>query len=259
MLKTLAICSLFFISQIQAAKEYQKFDWGKVLALPPGAGQVKGNQIMHFKATNKPYTNDPEAVRFVQQNFQGAACLEADAEALRFGSDQVTLDGLYLELGMGTGRTVNFIAALNPKKTVYGFDSFEGLPEAWVRKDKIFPKGTFGFKTPSDLPYVLHNVEIVPGMFTETLAKFASTHTEPIAFMYIDCDLYSSTHEALELLGDLIQPGTILVFDEFYNYPGAEDHEFRAFQEFLETSGLKANYLAYNSNHEQVVIRIERG
>ncbi|HXF29087.1 MAG TPA: hypothetical protein VN457_04495 [Chlamydiales bacterium] len=55
---------------------------------------------------------------------------------------------------------------------------------------------------------------------------------------------------------DQIVPGTIIVFDEFYNYPGYERHEFKAFQEFLARKGYKADYLAFNINHEQVAVRI---
>ncbi|CNH10399.1 Uncharacterised protein [Mycobacterium tuberculosis] len=57
-------------------------------------------------------------------------------------------------------------------------------------------------------------------------------------------------------LADNIVSGTVIVFDEFYNYPGAEEHEFRAFQEFLERTGKEAVYLAYNQFFEQAVARI---
>ena len=139
------------------------------------------------------------------------------------------------------------------------FDSFEGLPEDWIRGDKVISRGTFGFKNPNLLPPVLHNVELMKGWFHNTLADFIKTRDtqEPIAFLHIDSDIYSSAATAFQILGDRIQPGTILVFDELYNYPGYENHEFKAFQEFLSQSGLKAHYLAYNIYHEQVAVRIE--
>lgn len=46
--------------------------------------------------------------------------MHSDADVLRYGSDQVTLLGVYIELGIGVGRTVNFIAALNPTKKIMG-------------------------------------------------------------------------------------------------------------------------------------------
>jgi hypothetical protein len=40
--------------------------------------------------------------------------------------------------------------------------------------------------------------------------------------------------EIFDQLVDNIVSGTVIVFDEFYNYPRAEEHEFKAFQEFLD-------------------------
>lgn len=55
-------------------------------------------------------------------------------------------------MGVCTGKTVNFIAALNPTQKVYGFDSFEGLPEDWIREDQVIPIGTFAFKILMNCP-----------------------------------------------------------------------------------------------------------
>jgi hypothetical protein len=65
--------------------------------------------------------------------FDNAKALNTDAAVLKFGSDHVTLRGAFLEMGVCTGRTINFIAALNPEQHIWGFDSFDGLPEQWNR------------------------------------------------------------------------------------------------------------------------------
>lgn len=236
----------------------QRFDWSAVLAVPPGSDQTGGNQILHFKSLNKSCWENEDASLFVEKYLKDSLPLTSDAEVLKLGSDHVTLKGLFLELGVCTGKTINFIAALNPHQIVYGFDSFEGLPEDWVREDKVIPEGTFGFINPDILPPVLHNVKLVKGWFKDTLGDFINSleSQEPIAFLHIDSDIYSSAVTAFEILGSRIQPGTILIFDEFYNYPGSENHEFRAFQEFLGKRNLKAQYLAYNVYHEQVAVQI---
>ncbi len=199
-----------------------------------------------------------QARYFVEKYLATATPVTSDAEVLRFASDLVKLKGLFIELGVCTGKTINFIAGLNPHQKIYGFDSFEGLPEDWIRDDKVITAGTFGFKNPTLLPPVLHNVELIKGWFNDTLIDFMKTHDfeEPIAFLHIDSDIYSSAATAFKILGDRLKPGTILVFDELYNYPGCENHEFKAFQEFLITSGLKARYLAYNIYHEQVAVQL---
>jgi hypothetical protein len=74
--------------------------------------------------------------------------------------------------------------------------------------------------------------------------------------MHVDCDLYSSTRTVLDLTGDRLAPDAVLVFDEFFNYPGWRQHEFRAWTEFLASSGRSVEYLAYTGNHEQVVVRL---
>lgn len=46
------------------------------------------------------------------------------------------------------------------------------------------------------------------------------------------------------------------MFDELYGYPGFENHEFKAFYEFLNRKNYKVKYLAYNANHEQVAVQV---
>lgn len=253
----LLIYLFFFPIACASCWAAEKFDWSTVLVTPPGTDLTDGNQILHFKAKNKPYWDNQEACLFVEKYFSNAVPLASDAEVLKYASDHVKLQGLFLELGVCTGKTINFIAALNPRQKIHGFDSFEGLPEDWVRKDKIFTTGTFAFRNPNVLPPVLHNVILHKGLFTDTLPEFSKTLSEmPIAFLHVDSDIYSSAATAFRILGSGIRPGTILIFDEFYNYPGSADHEFKAFQEFLDQSGLEARYLAYNIYHEQVAVEI---
>lgn len=210
-------------------------------------------QIFHSLPENKPYEKSRRASDFVKRCLKKAVALESDASVLRFGCEAVRLKGAYVELGVFSGRTINFIAALNPEKTIYGFDSFEGLPVPWVCADRIYPAGMFKMES---LPVVLGNVKLVKGLFIETLPKFAETLNEPIAFLHVDCDLYSSTMEAFFSLRKWIVPGTVMVFDEFYNYAGFENHELQAFEEFLDESGYEVDYLAYNRFHEQVALRL---
>lgn len=215
-------------------------------------------QVLHGNSPNKLYSDSAEGWLFVERYLKEAIPLTSDAAVLKCGSDAVTLQGLFIELGVFSGKTINFIAALNPHEKIYGFDSFQGLPEDWVKGNTIVKRGTFALKNPHDIPSVLHNVEIIKGMFAETLAAFTKRFDPllPIAFLHIDSDIYTSAATAFTILGDRIQPGTILVFDELYNYPEFENHEFKALQEFLLRSELEARYLAYNIYHEQVAIQI---
>lgn len=179
---------------------------------------------------------------------------------MRYASDAATNNGFYLEMGVCTGRTINFLAALNPERLIYGFDSFAGLPVDWEgRNDFHLPKGVFAYKQSDRLPAVLHNVRLIKGLFEDTLAIFKRDYIKnnPIAFMHIDCDIYTSTRSLFDHLGSNIISGTILLFDELYNYPGYAQHEFKAFSEFLSKTGHEAEYIAYNVNWKQVAVRIK--
>ena len=157
--------------------------------------------------------------------------------------------GLYCEFGVATGTTINFIAD-RVRGEVHGFDSFEGLPETW--RDQ-FTKGHF---RRSDLPAVRDNVRLYKGWFHESLPGFLKDHAGPAAFLHMDADLYSSTKTVFDLLGDRIVPGTVIVFDEYFNYPGWRQGEYRAFQEFVDARGAEFDYLAFCRFHEQVAVKI---
>lgn len=186
--------------------------------------------------------------RYVGQHMLHAEVLQDGPHLLTFALERTSPPGLYLEFGVASGTTVNLIASAIPSP-IYGFDSFAGLPEAWVG---YLPKGAF---RQEQLPLVRENVELVVGLFAETLPRFLGEHPESVAFLHVDCDLYSSTKTIFEHLGPRIGPGTVIVFDEYFNYPGWEDGEYKAFQEFVVARGLSYTYLAY-TNSQQVAVRI---
>lgn len=220
---------------------------------------LEGDQILHVDSEDRPYWEHPPSKNFVKQHFSHSKALQADAEILRYASDSVSLDGAYIELGVWEAKTINFIAALNPTKKIYGCDSFEGLPEAWDKGDEILPKGAFAWKK-KELPFVLPNVVLAIGWFEETLPELSHSvlGAAPIAFLHVDCDLYSSTVCGLKYLGKHLKEGSIIVFDDFYNYPNFENDAVKAFNEFLVLSEFKAEYIAYNIFHQQAAARLYR-
>jgi hypothetical protein len=53
------------------------------------------------------------------------------------------------------------------------------------------------------------------------------------AVVLVDCDLYASAVPVLEFVAPLLQTGTILIFDEYWNL-GEDAGERRAHREFSE-------------------------
>jgi predicted O-methyltransferase YrrM len=103
---------------------------------------------------------------------------------------------------------------------------------------------------------VRENCELVVGWFDDTLPKFVRDNSQAVAFLHIDCDLYSSTQTVLRLLRDRIRPGTIIVFDEYLNFPGWQQDEHRAWTEFARHAGIRFDYIGFVSRHQQVAVRV---
>jgi hypothetical protein len=228
---------------IKSAIKHHLRALGKLL-FPPPQPDIRAEMARLATSSTASYVLDK--MPLVQSRSSAKAVID-DAFA------QATLDGLILEFGVFQGGSIRYLADKTPD-AVHGFDAFEGLPSAW--RDG-FPKGSFRLTT---LPSVPDNVVLHVGWFDETLPRFlASIHNgSSVRLLHVDCDLYTSTNTVLAGLEPFIGPGTVIIFDEYFNYPGWELGEFRSFQEFIARTGLSYEYLSYNRLHEQVAIRIIR-
>lgn len=176
-------------------------------------------------------------------------------------------DGLVLEFGVYYGKTLKMISSyfekLNSSQIVHGFDTFDGLPQDW-RGTKAGSYSTEGI-----LPNVGRNVRYHVGLFSDCVKRFLSKlrHDEitedkkeksAVAFLNIDCDLYSSTMDVLLPLAEegRIVPGTVIMFDEYIMNPRWQDDEFKAFQEVAHMYGWKYEYIAFSIVTGQAIIKI---
>ena len=191
-----------------------------------------------------------EAAQFVSANLGHVEGAFDAFDLINQTMDAVTIDGLYLEFGVFSGSTINHIAS-RVNHTIHGFDSFEGLPEKWGG----VPVGTFncGGKPPE----VRANVKLHIGWFNETLPEFLQEHHEPVAFLHIDSDLYSSAKVVLWGLAKQIVAGTVILFDEYLNYPYWREHEYKAFQEFVAEYQVDYEYLNYAVRGYSVAVKIK--
>uniref|UniRef100_A0A6C0E1S9 Methyltransferase n=1 Tax=viral metagenome TaxID=1070528 RepID=A0A6C0E1S9_9ZZZZ len=149
---------------------------------------------------------------------------------------------LWLEFGVASGRTINYISTFTSDK-VYGFDSFEGLPEKW--RDG-FDTGAFNLN--GNLPQVNSNVVLLKGWFDQVLPSFIKYHNNKISFIHIDCDLYSSTKYILNTLKHHLEDDCVVVFDELVNYPGfnGDTGELKAFYEFVTENKVNYEWIGMN-------------
>lgn len=191
-------------------------------------------------------------VDYIEAAMPDALGFDTQKEVLAYAIAETKPAGHYLEFGVFTGGTIRYLAGLKRNQQFYGFDSFEGLPEAWSG----FNLGPAAFSKQGKLPRVPANVSLRKGWFKDTLPAWLSTVAGPAAFVHIDCDLYSSTVDILTGLSERLQVGTVIVFDEYFNYPNWERGEFKAWHEFVARSGIAYEYLAYA--RQQVALRITR-
>ena len=186
------------------------------------------------------------------------------------------IEGDYFEFGLYRGKT--FCYAHSQKRRhkmsnmmLWGFDSFQGLPPITEQEDNIWHEGDFacsesefksiltraGFK-PSE--YIL-----VPGFYEASLNEELHRRigSRKAAIVYIDCDLYESTLSVLEFVHRYFVNGTIVCFDDWYNYKGRPDkgeqlavrdflttHPQIEFIPYLDYSPLGKSFIIYlNTNH----------
>lgn len=167
---------------------------------------------------------------------------------------QILPEGLthVLEFGVYQGRSIRALRENLPTKyKLFGFDSFEGLPEHWTGTNTT-PKQ---FSTQGRIPEV-DGVKFYKGWFEDTIPQYLKV-ARPIALLHVDCDLYSSTVTVLESLKKYIVPGTVIVFDEWYynhrDIPENRQHEQKAFYEWVKKYQLSFELLEAVEDERQLV------
>jgi len=183
----------------------------------------------------------------------------------------INITGHVMEFGVYQGNTLKIISDYFSNQTVWGFDSFEGLPEPWFLKSKVgsrrsqHPVGKFALGQ-EELQVVVNQfakrkVKLVPGWFNQTIGPWMNDNPGVVSFLHIDCDLYSSTLDILNLLNDRIVPGFVIVFDEMYPWNDVEQYDlweqgkFRALGEWISNHQRTFRTL-YRSEHQQCSIEV---
>lgn len=178
-----------------------------------------------------------ESAAFIY-DFMHTAVLFTELEPFwTYTAQHIPATGALLEFGVFQGHSINFLsralAAAGDRRTLFGFDAFEGLSEPWGGTTLA----TGHFDRAGTLPKVNDNVTLVKGWIDETLPPFVSAQDvagQKVAFVHVDVDTYAPTRTILASTQSHFQPGTIVMFDELLGYPGWKEHEFRALREELD-------------------------
>lgn len=187
-----------------------------------------------------------DSLDYCARKMSAVPSYRSDLRLHRAVSKEVLQGGYILEFGVATGRSICHWAELFPTHDIYGFDGFEGIYEPW----NGLPAGHFA----QELPRVPHNVKLVVGRFDATLPGWTKQHKGFASLIHIDCDLYSATKDVFKYLKPYIGSGTIIVFDEYWNYPTWQQHEFAAWQE--EKRPYKYIGYVHGGNYQPVAIQV---
>jgi len=167
-----------------------------------------------------------DAVFLERKNFHKHAII-------RSKENDIKNEKFYLEFGIYTGTTINFFSKFT--KSIYGFDSFEGLREDWAGTE--ITKGTFNLN--KKIPKLNHNVVAITGWVQETLIPFLKKFKPKINFVHMDMDTYPTSKFILTNIKPYLSKNSIIVFDELYNYPGWEAGEYKALKESFNENEYK--------------------
>jgi len=189
------------------------------------------------------------SVDYIQANMADAMMFPNRKAMFAHCMQTAPAEGLVLEFGVAQGASTRQLAGMTQRQ-VHGFDSFEGLPEDWAGTEELQGK----FSTGGTLPNVPASVTLHPGWFEDTIPNFKDHFTDPVAVLHVDCDLYSSARTVLFGMADRLTPGTVVIFDEYFNYPNWQQHEFRAFQEFVDALDVEYRYLGFSIKNGHVAV-----
>ena len=151
--------------------------------------------------------------------------------------------GDYLEFGVFGGKTFSLAYHHAIMRGFTGrfiaLDSFDGLPDG--ARDYDMPSNTLHagqFASPIDefrkkvaaKGVDLARVRTVKGWFNESLTTELkkSLRLERAAVIMVDCDLYESAVPVLEFITDILVPGSVLMFDDWFLYEGNPEHGVQA-------------------------------
>ena len=139
----------------------------------------------------------------------------------------------------------------NLSSRFFAFDSFKGLPEvSGIDIGGAFSTGQFNctksefINNLTSYSIRMEKIYIIEGFYKETLnAKLYDEYSlEKARVIHIDCDLYESTKTVLNFITPIIQNGSIIIFDDWFQFYGhPEKGEQKAFKEWLSSNNLYAS------------------
>lgn len=175
----------------------------------------------------------------------------------RLCSNPLLPGGSFVECGVARGGCIAIMSFVSlGKRPVWGFDSFDGMPEL-TEEDEGHGQADVGVRFAG--PNGLHEAEttlkrfhvsgnwvtLVPGWFEDTLHKYIP-RIDPIAVLRLDNDWYKSTKYCLDILYDKVVDGGVIIIDDYHTFTGCR----KAVDEFRSKRKIKSPLITTESGTE---------
>lgn len=239
---------------------------------PGGPGNYKPKIKIMEEVLNKIQSDKPDQIiTKILQHKLTLVSNERLHNLYKQCSKFVNTNHSFVELGVAKGGALAIMKyAAGPENKIFGFDSFEGMPnitkEDIGKYNKSCPINGFGkvgdnlsggietvYNTFKQLDINMENVTLVKGFFKDTLIKENISKLDSIAVLRLDGDWYESIKICLEKLYDKVIDGGVIIIDDYGHFIGAKRavDEFRTknhiispliFTDYTECWWIKGNY-----------------
>jgi hypothetical protein len=135
--------------------------------------------------------------------------------------------GVFVECGVCKGGSTLLLSDAAPKREIWAFDSFEGLPvpSAMDGDEPPFRGGELRasprvVEAAFELRNRVDRLRLVAGWFEDTLAT-AAEEIDRVALLHVDADLYEPVKLALETFCPKLSRGGYVAVDDYSSFVGA--------------------------------------
>jgi hypothetical protein len=161
------------------------------------------------------------------------------------------LEGDVAECGVWRGRSLIamgiYLRQAQSRRTLWGFDSFEGFDQEAPHKFKDASLHLVELKAAI---FGMSNIRVVPGYFRDS---FQAIEDRGFSFVHVDCDIYESYIECLEFFFPRMVVNGVILFDEYDDpdWPGAT----RAVDEFCRQANLSLNFVVRDNFRKAFIVK----
>jgi hypothetical protein len=207
----------------QSEKDFaEKVRLGKIVDLPEFTYVRPTSYIARYKNISDVETNFKKLSQILYTEKRTLLSIREMWNIYNWVKKTGNLSGDIAELGVYNGGSAKLIAETEKNKTIYLFDTFEGLPETDASFDGALKKGNIQGGTEADVKNYLRaykNVRTVRGFFPASAERIKEKN---FSFVHLDADIYQSTLNALRFFYPRMTPYGVIITHDYRSLEGVK-------------------------------------